>query len=219
MLATQLLPVEADASPIDYDALGATPLVREPFEHIVVPDFVRPESLSRIIDDFPRIGHAGLTPLSQVKPVGAFAVLIEELRGSRLEAAFSSKFGIDLSRHPLMVTLRDRCQRKDGRIHTDTETKVVSALIYLNEPWLPAGGRLRFLRGPSDIEDMIAEVPPEGGVLAAFRRGERSFHGHKPFVGVRRYVMLNWMTSALAMERELARHRLSSRIKRLWSAT
>jgi SM-20-related protein len=208
----------AAANLTDLSTFESTPLVREPFEYLVVPNFVRPDALARIIADFPNVPHAGLTPLSEVTPSGAFAALIDELRGSELEDAFSAKFGIDLSHLPLMVTLRSRCQQKDGRIHTDTETKIVTALLYLNEPWQGSGGRLRFLRGPDDIEDAIAEVPPEGGVLAAFRRCDRSFHGHKPFVGVRRYIMLNWMTSETAMRRELARHRLSARVKRLWGA-
>lgn len=212
-----LQPQRGATSLIDIAAFESTPLVRAPFDYLVVPNFVPPEALPQIIADFPNIPHAGLTPTSEVRPVGAFGALIDELRGSDLEEAFSDKFGIDLSHLPLMVTLRSRCQQKDGRIHTDTETKVVTALLYLNEPWQESGGRLRLLRGPDDIEDVIAEVPPEGGVLAAFRRCDRSFHGHKPFVGVRRYIMLNWMTSNAAMQRELARHRLSARVKRLWS--
>lgn len=208
----------ASASQTDIAAFESTPLVREPFDYLVVPNFVHPDALPRIIADFPNLPHAGLTPISEVRSSGAFGALIDELRGSELEEAFSDKFGIDLSHLPLMITLRSRCQQKDGRIHTDTDTKVVTALLYLNEPWQETGGRLRLLRGPEDIEDVIAEVPPEGGVLAAFRRCDRSFHGHKPFVGVRRYIMLNWMTSEAAMWRELARHRLSARVKRLWGA-
>lgn len=208
----------AGSNLIDLSAFEETPLVREPFDYLVVPRFIRPEALPRIIADFPNIPHAGLAPLSEARLAGAFGELIDELQGADFESAFSAKFGIDLSSLPLMVTVRSRCQQKDGRIHTDTETKVVTVLLYLNEPWQEGGGRLRFLRGPDDIEDAIAEVPPEGGVLAAFRRCDRSFHGHKPFVGVRRYIMLNWMTSEAAMQRELARHRLSARVKRLWGA-
>ena len=43
---------------------------------------------------------------------------------------------------------------------------------------------------------MIAEVPPLAGTLLAFRRSENSWHGHKPFDGLRRAIMLNWMTTA-----------------------
>ena len=43
--------------------------------------------------------------------------------------------------------------------------------------------------------------PPNGGVLAAFRVGRNSWHGHKPFVGQRRYVMFNWLRSDAALTR------------------
>jgi SM-20-related protein len=202
---------------LDLAAFERTPLTREPFPHLVVPGFLRPEALASIGTDFPVISHAGLTPLSELRCGPTFAALVDELRGGDLEEAFSEKFGIDLSRLPLMVTVRARCQRRDGRIHTDTASKVVTALLYLNEPWQAQGGRLRFLRRPDDLEDMIAEVPPEAGTLAAFRRTACSYHGHKPFVGPRRYVMFNWMTDEAVMARELARHRLSARVKRVTS--
>ena len=62
---------------------------------------------------------------------------------------------------------------------------------------------------------MIAEVPPESGTLIAFRRSDKSFHGHEPFVGVRRYVMINWMASTFAARRELLRHKVSAVVKRV----
>jgi hypothetical protein len=61
---------------------------------------------------------------------------------------------------------------------------------------------------------MIAEVPPDSGTLVAFRRSDCSFHGHEPFVGVPRYVMINWMASTFAARRELLRHRISAVAKR-----
>jgi hypothetical protein len=94
---------------------------------------------------------------------------------------------------------------------------MVTALLYFNETWEAAGGRLRLLRGPDDLQDMIAEVPPDSGTLIAFRRSDRSFHGHEPFVGVRRYVMINWMASTFAAKRELLRHRISATAKRAFA--
>ena len=114
-----------------------------------------------------------------------------------------------------MITVRGRCQERDGRIHTDSECKLVTALRYFNETWEAAGGRLRRLRKPDDLQDMIAEVPPDSGTLIAFRRSDKSFHGHEPFVGVRRYVMINWMASSFAARRELLRHKISAVAKRV----
>jgi hypothetical protein len=72
---------------------------------------------------------------------------------------------------------------------------------------------LRLLRSPTDLDDMIGEVPPDLGTMIAFRRSDKSFHGHEPYEGVRRYVMINWMTNDFAAKRELLRHRVSARAK------
>ena len=201
---------------IDLSAFEQTPLVIQPFDYLVVPRFLRSESLRQLIADFPDTGYSGLAPLSAVKCRGAFAELIEEITSAELESTFAAKYQMDLAPLPLMVTVRSRARARDGAIHTDTASKVITALVYLNEAWEAGGGRLRFLADPKDIEAVIAEVPPEGGTLASFRRSERSYHGHLPFSGPRRAIMFNWMSDELAVRRELARHSISARIKRLW---
>ncbi len=199
---------------LDLGVFRDAPLNRKPFDFLVVPGFLKAEALAGIRDDFPKISRPGLFPLSELRYGTRFAEVIEEIKGPEIEAAFAGKFGVDLSGKPMMITVRGRCRKKDGRIHTDTESKVVTALLYLNSEWDSEAGRLRILRGPSDLDDMIAEVPPHGGTLIAFRRSENSWHGHAPYQGERRYVMFNWMTDAAAAARELGRHRTSAKIKR-----
>jgi hypothetical protein len=157
----------------------------------------------------------GVLPVPARLPDDAFGALIRRLRGPEVTRAFAVKFGVPLDPEALMVTLRARTRRVDGQIHTDSTTKIVTALIYLNQDWTNDGGRLRLLRDPDDIDDMIAEVPPVAGTLLAFRRADNSWHGHKPFEGVRRSIMLNWMISPAIMRRELRRHALSAGMKSL----
>ena len=198
------------------DALLQAEVAREPFQYAVVPDFVQPEAAAAIRADFPRIGYAGLLPVEATEHGPAFAALIEALESRETAEAFGQAFGVDLSGRSTMITVRGRCAARDGRIHTDSEAKLITALLYFNEDWEAAGGRLRLLRGPDDLNDAIAEVPPLSGTLVAFRRSDRSYHGHEPYVGVRRYVMVNWMASGFAARRELMRHRVSARAKRLF---
>ena len=40
-----------------------------------------------------------------------------------------------------MITVRGCCSEKDGKIHTDSKTKIISLLIYLNSSWGNTGGR------------------------------------------------------------------------------
>ena len=45
------------------------------------------------------------------------------------------------------------------------------------------------------------EVPPTEGTLLAFRRSNNSWHGHKPFSGLRRVIQFNWVTSEAVVRR------------------
>ena len=198
---------------IDLAALKASPLAREPFNYAVVPQAIRPADAAAIRADFPEIADSGLLPVEATHPGPRFRQLIEELQSVPVARAFSEKFGVDLVGRSQMITVRGRCALKDGRIHTDSVTKLITVLIYFNDPWEAKGGRLRLLRSPTDLQDMIAEVPPEAGTMIAFRRSDLSYHGHEPFEGVRRYVMINWMTSDFAAQRELFRHRVSAKVK------
>lgn len=200
---------------LDLDAFLQAPMASEPFQYTVMRGFIHPEQAQAVRADFPEIDYAGLLPVEATKPGPNFQALIDELTGPAVTAAFSEKFGVDLTGRPTMVTLRGRCSERDGRIHTDSEAKLVTALLYFNDGWEAEGGRLRLLRGPDDLNDMIAEVPPELGTLVAFRRSDKSFHGHEPYIGVRRYVMINWMTTGLAAQRELLRHKISAAAKKV----
>jgi len=200
---------------LDLESFGRAPLCSDPFDYLVVPDFIRPAALPVLLQDFPRIDKAGLLPVSAAEGGPAFRRLIAEIEGEALSRAFAERFRLPLLPRQIMTTVRGHCAPGDGRIHTDNRSKVVTALLYLNHAWAAEGGRLRLLRGPDDIEDVIAEVPPNAGTLVAFRRSDRSYHGHKPYAGERRYVMFNWMTSRAAARREVLRHRLSSALSRL----
>tara|TARA_Y100000031_G_C8208401_1_gene379704 strand:- start:549 stop:1172 length:624 start_codon:yes stop_codon:yes gene_type:complete len=201
-------------SMLDMNALAAAPVAVDPFKYFVATDLLDPETLKEIQVDFPEIDAPGIFPLSDLTYGPAFRTLINEIRSSELESVMARKFEIDLADKPLMITVRGRCQEKDGRIHTDTESKLVTVLLYLNDIWDKGGGRLRFLHGPDDVTDAIAEVPPNGGTLVAFRRSDLSYHGHESYVGQRRYVMFNWMSTEAAAQRQIARHHLSATIKR-----
>lgn len=199
----------------DYDLIRDAAVTTDPFRFFAVPGALPQAALKRAQGDFPVIRDPGIFPLSELSYGPGFAELIEAVRSSELEDIMSEKFDVDLSGKPIMITVRGRCRRTDGKIHTDTESKVVTCLLYLNDPWDDTGGRLRLLRRADDLDDMITEIPPHGGTLVAFKRSQNSFHGHKPYEGQRRYVMFNWITSEAAMNRELGRHRMSAKLKRL----
>jgi len=195
--------------------LRAAPLNRDPFDFVVVEEFVRRAAVASLVADFPQIRGHGSYPVESLEYGSAFAQLVAALTGAELRRAIEEKFGIDLGDRPTLLTVRGRSDGKDGRIHTDTATKIITLLLYMNPVWERAEGRLRLLRGPRDLEDYAVEVAPLAGTMLAFRRSERSFHGHHPHVGERRSLQLNWVTDGAVVRRELGRHRWSARLKAL----
>jgi SM-20-related protein len=200
---------------LDLELLRAAPLQRHPFEFLVVQGFVRGDAMPAILADFPAVRGAGSYPVESLDYGPAFTGLVAALTGPDLARAVAEKFGVDLGGRPTMLTVRGNSDGKDGRIHTDSETKIITLLLYLNPVWEPAEGRLRLLRGPGDLEDYALEVVPLAGTMIAFRRSGRSYHGHRPHTGPRRALQLNWVIDAEVVRRELGRHRWSARVKKL----
>jgi hypothetical protein len=196
------------------DAIASASAAREPFPYLVT-QVLETADLDRIRADFPSIEKPGIFPLEDLKYGPVFADVIKEMQSAPFAAAVGKQLGVDLTGLPTMITVRGQAQAKDGRIHTDTKDKVATCLLYLNGAWDEGGGRLRVLRKGDDLEDYIAEVPPSGGTFVAFKVSPNSWHGHKPFVGERRYIMMNWMRSDAARSRQYGRHKLSAKVKRL----
>jgi hypothetical protein len=199
----------------DFAALERTPLERDPFDFVVVPDFLRSENFPAVLADYPRVPGPGSHPPAALEIQGHFRALIDELRGPEFQAAIERKFDIDLAGRPTMYTVRGYVRERDGAIHTDSKTKIITVLLYMNERWQEDAGRLRLLRGPDNLDDYVAEVPPYGGTLLAFRRADNSWHGHKSTSGPRRAIQLNWVTSQAVVDAEQNRHGFATRLKRL----
>ncbi len=197
------------------DALRATPLETGPFDHLVVPGFVSAAGLRAINADYPKISAPGSFPTDQLTFGTAFQRLLDELEGDAFREAFESKFGLDLSGRPTITTVRGWCDAADGKIHTDSKSKIITVLIYMNETWERPGGRLRLLRSAHDLNDTILEVPPIGGTLLAFKRSNNSWHGHESFAGERRVIQFNWLTSQGNRKIAMLRHHTSASVKRV----
>ena len=214
-IAADTGPTNTGLSLLDLERLRAAPLSRDPFDFVVVENFVRPQYLAAAIADFPPLGKHGSFPLNGQRYGAAFARLAAELEGDDLRRAIEDKFALDLSGRPTMITLRGYSDGKDGSIHTDSATKLVTLLLYMNPVWEEEAGRLRLLRRADDLEDFVAEIAPVAGTMVAFRRSANSFHGHHAHIGERRSIQLNWVTNTGVVRRELARHRWSARLKSL----
>jgi hypothetical protein len=209
------MPATVTLPPIRIDALDAAPLATEPFDFVYVPGFITAESFARVHDDFPLIAKGGSWPVDGLDYGPAFGALVAALETPEMRRAVERKFSLSLAERPTMITVRGMGRDRDGGIHTDSETKIVTLLLYCNQRWDHDGGRLRLLRGAADLDDYALEIPPVAGNMVMFRRSTRSFHGHQPAREPRRVLQLNWMVDRAARDREVARHRRTAWIKRL----
>jgi hypothetical protein len=200
---------------LDLDKLAATQVEAVPFPFLIVPNFVRAGARDAVLSDFPEVEQAGSFPLPSLSYGPSFKALVDALASPEVARLVEEKFGIDLSDRPTMATVRGRCEARDGQIHTDSKTKIVTLLLYMNDHPNADIGRLRILRSSSDLNDMAAEVPSDEGTLLLFLNGPNAWHGFEPFSGPRRVIQVNWVTDESVVRREQGRHRVSAFFKRL----
>lgn len=205
----------AEDLPIDIEAVRRAPVVREPFPYLMVPNFVRAANIDAINADFPDVAHPGSFPLPMLNYGPAFGDFMDAIRGPEFAHVVSEKLGIDLAQRPTMVTVRGQSAARDGQIHTDSRTKLITVLIYMNGTWESPTGRLRLLRSPDNLNDVVAEVPPDQGTLLVFKNEPNAWHGFEAFDGPRRVIQLNWVTNARVVWWEQTRHKISAFFKRL----
>ena len=204
---------------LDFEGLRAAQVATDPFPHILLPRFVKPEALPAVVAALPEMRGRGSFPIGALKLGKAAREAIAELESEEFRAIVAEKFGLDLKGAPLMTTLRGNSGAQDGQIHTDSSAKRVTILLYLNpgngEGWARQQGCLRLLRNGTDLENYAAEIPPVEGTLLVFPNGPTTFHGHKTFVGQRYVVQMNYMTTSTKAKVEMRRHHLSACIKSL----
>jgi SM-20-related protein len=198
---------------LDIEKLKNTEPTRSPYEFMVVENFLKSEHLPKVLENYPEVPGAGSHPPSELVIEGHFKALMDELEAPEFRRVVESKFNIDLTNRPTMYTVRGFCRLKDGEIHTDSTTKLITVLLYMNDKWDKDGGRLRLLNSPN-LDDIITEVPPYGGTLLIFKRADNSYHGHEPYEGKRRAVQMNWVTTQGVVDKEQGRHKFSTRFKK-----
>ena len=199
---------------------GST-VLHDPFPLLVAYDQLPAEATVALKGDFPRYGSAGFFPYAPEDCGPTVRELVDAITAPAFADVLGAQLGVDrLGQYPTLVTLCESLNRRHGTIHTDSRSKVVTALVYLNEDWPDtSGGCLRFLRKIDDIDALvIPEVRPLYGTIAAFKRADNSFHGHLPFEGERRVIQIAWLTSEDEKLRKTKRGRFSRLVKKLFGS-
>ena len=190
-----------------------------PFPFLIARRQLPEDAAEELARDFPRYPSAGFFPHESADCGPAINRLVGELTSRAFADAIGERLGVpNLGELPSLVTICRSLNKRHGTIHTDSRSKVVTALLYLNESWPDISeGCLRFLNHIDDIDDLVVpEVRPLYGNLVAFRRADNSFHGHLPHEGERRVIQVAWLTSEDEKLRKTQRGKLSRLFKKLF---
>lgn len=200
----------------------ADTVVREtPFRFLVAHDQLPPATAAELERDFPKYSSAGFFPYEEKDCGPSVNALIRELVDPAVASAVGARLGIDhLGQYPTLVTLCRLLNKRHGTIHTDSRSKVATALLYLNESWPDTSdGCFRFLNRIDDVDDLAApEIKPLYGNFVVFKRADNSFHGHLPYEGERRVIQVAWLTSEDEKLRKTQRGKFSRLFKKLFGS-
>jgi hypothetical protein len=188
----------------------------EPFPFLIAHGQLPDEARGELERDFPRYASAGFFPYEASDCGPSVNALVQRLSSGDFASAVGQRLGIpNLGQFPTLITLCRSLNKRHGTIHTDSKSKVATALLYLNPMWPDISeGCLRFLGRIDDIDSVLApELKPLYGEFAVFKRCDNSFHGHLPYEGERRVIQVAWLTSEAEKLRKTKRGKFARAFK------
>lgn len=203
---------------LDLDRIRAAALRPTPYPYFVVPGALRADTAMAVAADFPAIDRPGAVDPDQTSPGPAFAQLLDDLRGPELRSIVGDKLDLDLEGRGVVINVRGQVRRTDGNIHTDTPSKLATVLLYFNQDGEAPDTGLRILRGSKNLDDYVEEIPSTLGTMVVFKVTPDCWHGHKPFVGPRHSLQLNYLSGVKTIGKHQLLHRLVGRMKRKLAA-
>lgn len=198
------------------DALKAANVSTSPYPYFVVENALESTAVQSVIQDFPKLEQGGSYNIEDVAIKPNFDRFLKSLDCKEFRQILTDKFDVDVMEHPMMITLRGYSRQKDGRIHSDSKTKLLTILIYLNESWDAPTGRLRILNDETNIDNYAEEVNAGPGTLVAFKVVDHGWHGYVPYEGQRQSIQINFLTSDKANAKHRFVHGLSAKLKKLF---
>ena len=199
---------------LNFESISNAEMNSNYFPFFTVKDVLSSKEFhSNLVSDFPSINKGGSFPLEAVILGESVQRLVEELESNKMRKILEQKFQVNLQDKPVVTTFRGYSRMKDGKIHSDSKTKIITVLIYLNDLWNQKNGRLRLLKDKDNLKNYIEEIPATMGSLVAFKVTENCWHGFEPFEGKRCSIQLNYLYEN-ALSQHNFRHRLSSLFKK-----
>ena len=199
---------------LNFELIKKAEINSEFYPFFTVQDvFLNKQDHKRVAADFPNLNKGGSFPSSSVSYGESIQSLLDYLEGDQMRNILENKFGIDLKDKPVVSTFRGYSRIKDGKIHSDSKTKIITVLLYLNEKWDESNGLLRMLKENNNIDNYITEIPASMGSMVAFKVTNDCWHGFIPYEGKRCSIQLNYLYKE-ALSQHKIRHKLSSFFKK-----
>lgn len=98
----------------DIEALQVAPLTVDPYPHLEMRQFIRPDALRAINAGYPPIDRASAFDLRDFSLSAPVAALAEELGADRFARLTGAKFAIDLTACPRMFSIRRYADESEG---------------------------------------------------------------------------------------------------------
>ena len=199
---------------INIDLINTTPLKMEPFPYFTIEQSMLDKELVGLIQNFPIINSGGSFNKEDLELSEHYHSLHDSLDSEPFRQALSEKFKVNVITSPIMLTYRGFSRTKDGRVHTDSKTKLLTILIYFNDEWAAESGKLRILNS-DDINDIAKEVNPTAGSMVAFKVTDNCWHGYPSFEGTRNAIQVNFLANEAASKKHKFFHKISAKLKSL----
>jgi len=144
----------------------------EPFPFLVVEKFLDPSGIEGLVRDFPAISEPRNHSLAGLEYGPNFAQLLDELARPEWVRMLGEKLGVpNLGEFSCNISLRAYGEASDGNIHPDHRSKVVTALIYLNQEWTSKTMPRKCHRSPGPCWPSVAQIGPSMGTTNSWDRG------------------------------------------------
>lgn len=200
---------------LNLPALQNASVQNKPYPFFVIDNALNADYAKKVLDDFPEINSGGSFPLESLDLGDAVTSLVSDFESDDFRQLMAEKFNVDLEGKPLIITARGFSRKKDGQIHTDSKSKLLTVLLYLNEEWTSPNGRLRILNQGERLDDFSTEISSSLGQLVAFKVTENCWHGYVPYEGKRQSLQINYLVSEKYTRSHVIRHKVSAFFKRL----
>ena len=200
---------------IDLSRLTKATVNESPYPYFVSRQALALDEAAAVASAFPKIDRPGAIAVKDTDYGPSFGKLLDELCGDDFRKLIAEKLEVDLDGKEIVINVRGQSRWTDGNIHTDTPSKLVTVLLYFNEPGEVADATgLRILRNGRDLDDYVEEVPPLLGTMLAFKVTPNCWHGFKPFAGPRHSLQLNYLSGIKTRQKHEAARRFVSHSQR-----